>query len=145
MKPTRQFVVTAVAAVALMIVGSSAQGEEKHSTKAPASSGSVLSMARFYGGASARIGDFPGKLVCLRCDIQPGPNAMAQCENKGHLHALSMQEDGMIHPLLPGTESVLKQINSGELHGKQVIVHGKYYPATGLILVDRITPAKTGS
>ncbi len=53
-----------------------------------------------------------------------------------------MDSDGMIHPLLPGTEKVLKEINSGELHGKDVTVHGVYYPATGAILVDHITAAK---
>ena len=80
-------------------------------------------------GAGARIGDYPGKLVCLRCDLKPGPGAMTQCEKAGHHHALAMDSDGMIHPLLPGTEKVLKQINAGEWHGKEVTVHGKYYPA----------------
>jgi hypothetical protein len=56
--------------------------------------------------------------------------------------ALSMDSDGMIHPLLTGTEQVQKQINCGKLHDKEVTVHGKYYPTTGAILVDRIAEKK---
>lgn len=129
------------ATLAVLVVGGSARGDEKHLAPPPPG-GSTLSMAKFYAGASARIGDFPGKLVCLRCDLKGGPDAMAQCEKEGHHHALSMDSDGMIHPLLAGTDKVLKQINSGDLHGKEVTVHGKYYPATGAILVDRISAAK---
>ena len=142
MKRSQRLIGAALAAVALAILSGAAWGEEKHSTAEAPKGGSILSMARFYSGASVRVGDFPGKLVCLRCDLQPAPGAMAQCEKEGHRHALSM--DGMIHPLLAGTEKVLKQINSGELHGKQVTVHGNYYPATGAILVDRIAVAKEG-
>lgn len=129
------------AAVAAIVSAGIARSEEKHSA-APPQGGPTLSMAKFYSGASARIGDYPGKLVCLRCDLKPGPDAMAQCEKEGHHHALSMDSDSMIHPLLAGTDEVLKQINSGELHGKEVTVHGKYYPTTGAILVDRISAAK---
>lgn len=117
------------------------RSEETHSA-APSLGGSTLSMTRFYGGADERIGDFPGKLVCLRCDLKGGPEAMALCEKEGHRHALSMDSDSMVHPLLAGTDKVLKQINSGELHGKEVAVHGTYYPGTGVIFVDRISQAK---
>jgi hypothetical protein len=129
------------AALAVFVTAGIARSEEKHSA-APPQGGSTLSMARFYGGSSARIGDYAGKLVCLRCDLKGGVDAMAQCEKEGHHHALSMDSDSMIHPLLPGTDKVLKKINSGELHGKEVTAHGNYYPATGAILVDRISAAK---
>ncbi len=128
-------------AVVSSVTGARSWGQEKHRA-APSQGGSILSMARFYGGSLGRIGNYPGKLVCLRCDLKPAPGAMAQCEKEGHHHALSMDSDGMIHPLLPGTEEVLKQINSGELHDKEVTVHGKYYPATGAILVDRTSATK---
>ena len=115
--------------------------EGQHAASPPAGGGDIPSMLRFYAGSPAltRTGDFPGKLVCLRCDLKPGPDAMAQCEKEGHRHALSMDRDAMIHPLIAGSEPVLKQINSAELHGKDVVVHGKYYPATGIIFVDRIS------
>ncbi len=143
MKASYKFGGAAIAGAVLLILtsASAARGEQKHVVR-DAPRGSVLSMAKFYSGAIARIGDFPGTLVCLRCDLKGGPAAMSQCEKEGHRHALAMEDDNMIHPLLPGTEKVLKQINSGELHGKQLTVHGKYYAATGAILVDRIAEAK---
>lgn len=133
--------VVAFAAAVVLITTGIALGEEKHSAPPP-QGGSTLPMMKFYGGSSARIGDFPGKLVCLRCDLKGGPEAMQQCEKEGHRHALSMDSDGMIHPLLAGNDKVLKQINSSDLHGKEVTVHGKYYPDSGAIFVDRISAAK---
>jgi|SRR5581483_12078720 len=114
---------------------------DEHTASRPPG-GDTQSMARFYTGVLVKTGDFPGKLVCLRCDLKPGPGAMAQCEKEGHRHALSMDTDSMIHPLLAGNEDVLKQINSGELHDKRVTVHGVYYPATGAIFVDRVSAEK---
>ena len=143
MKRSRMFVGALLAVgVATLISAGVARGEEKHSADAATSEGSTLSMSKFWASETGRTGDFPGRFVCLRCDLKPGPGAMAQCEKEGHRHALSMESDSMIHPLLAGTEQVLKQINSGELHGKQVVVHGKYYPSTGAILADRISEAK---
>jgi hypothetical protein len=130
--------------IAVTFSGRPAWSEEHSASKAEA--GSSASMITSYGGPiSAHLGDFSGKLVCLRCDLKPGPDAMKQCEKEGHHHALSMESDAMIHPLLAGTEAVLREINSGELHGKEVTVHGKYYASTGVILVDRIALAKPHS
>jgi len=104
-----------------------------------------MSMPRFYVSPSdeTKVGDFPGRLVCLRCDLAPRKEgAMKQCAETGHRHALSMDEGAMIHPLLAGTEEALKQINSDQLHNQHVRVHGRYYQSTGAILVDRITLAE---
>ena len=105
--------------------------------------GSVNEMwAQFYSGSIVRAGKFPGKLVCLRCDLKPGPEAMKQCKAEGHRHALSMEDSSMIHPLVPGTAEVLERINSAELHDKEVVVRGKYYPASGVIVAGTIEEKK---
>jgi len=67
---------------------------------------------------------------------------MEQCKKEGHRHALSMDDGSMIHPLLAGNKEVLEQINSDELHGKEVTVRGKYFPSTGWIFVNQVTPAR---
>lgn len=104
--------------------------------------GQTLSMAKFYAGPLERMGTFPGKLVCLRCDLAHSTQRAEQCQKEGHVHALSMDDGSMIHPLLAGTEEALKQINSPQLHGKKVKVDGKHYVMTGAILVSRITVVK---
>jgi hypothetical protein len=95
----------------------------------------------FFTGPQSdiQVGTFPGKLVCLSCDLG-GPGGKEQCGKVGHRHALLAADGSMVHPLIPGTEEVLARINSNELHGKKVKVHGKYYPALGSILVDRVEP-----
>jgi hypothetical protein len=97
--------------------------------------------ARFYAGSTydIKVGTFPGKLVCLSCDLG-SPGAKHQCGAVGHRHALAAEDGAMVHPLIPGTKEVLAQINSDELHGKKVRVHGKYYPALGAILVEQVEP-----
>lgn len=116
-------------------------GEDHSASRVPPGQGTGLSMTNFYAGQAdhTKVGTFPGKLVCLRCDLGNDPDSMKQCAAEGHRHALSMDNGAMIHPLLPGTEEVLVLINSNELHGKNVLVHGNNYPFTGAILVDRIT------
>ncbi|MBI2963425.1 MAG: hypothetical protein HYY35_06700 [Deltaproteobacteria bacterium] len=99
-------------------------------------------MSSFYAGSIVRTGQFRGKLVCLRCDLKPGPEAMKQCEKEGHRHALSMDEGWMIHPLLAGTPEVADRINSADLHGKEVVVFGRYYPSTGVIFAGTIEEKK---
>lgn len=135
-KPLRKTI--AVMALATLAAGHSLSAQETHS--APGGrQGAGAPMAQFYTGPrNAQIGNFSGKLICLRCDIKPGPGAMKECAKEGHRHALSMDGGEMIHPLLAGPKDVLEQINSGELHDKEVVVHGKYYPSTGAILADHI-------
>ncbi len=124
--------------LSLLLATGTVYAAEQHSAE-HGSTGSGSSMVTSYvGPISGRIGDFAGTLVCLRCDIKPAPGAMKECEKAGHRHALSMEGGSMIHPLLAGTKELLDQINSGELHGKKVTVHGKHYRSTDMILVDRV-------
>lgn len=133
----------AMVVAAIVVVATVASSREDHPSADSVSGGSTLSMTRFYGGTiGVRVGTFPGTLVCLRCDLKPGPSAAGECAREGHRHALSMEGDSMIHPLLASDEQILAQINSAALHGQQVSVHGAYYPSTGAILVDRIAAAQ---
>lgn len=127
---------------AVLVGASAAYAADAHSvTPRVPPGGDQMSMSRFYTGPVSRIGTFKGKLMCLRCDLAHAPDGAAQCQKEGHKHALSMDDGSMIHPLLAGTDEMLKRINSSELHDKSVIVTGKYYPSTGAILVSSVTLA----
>jgi hypothetical protein len=104
--------------------------------------GSQLLLSKFYVGPLGHTGTFRGKLVCLRCDLKPSALASQKCAAEGCRHALAIDDDSMIHPLVAGTEETSKRINSSELHGKDVEVHGNYYPSTGMIFVDRVELAQ---
>lgn len=129
-------------AAAVLVGAGAAYAADPHSvTPRVPPGGDQTSMSRFYTGPVSSIGTFKGKLVCLRCDLAHAPDGAAQCQKEGHRHALSMVDGSMIHPLVAGTDEMLKQINSSELHDKNVIVTGKYYPSTGAILVSSVTLA----
>ena len=115
-----------------------AQAEETRAVL-PSPGSSILPMSRFYDGPTERIGNFPGKLICLGCDHDLGRDAAEQCDKEDRPPALAMDSDSMAHALLAGTMEVVKDLSSCDLDGREVTVHGKYYPVTGAILVDRIT------
>ena len=133
---TQALAVATVAVLAFASAGPVPAGETGHQTDRPRE-GSTLSMSQFYTGSMEQTGSFPGKLICLRCDVSPSDHASAACKEDGHRHALSMK-GGMVHPLLPGTEEIAERINSNELHGKEVRVSGKHYPSIGFIFVSSI-------
>src|SRR3972149_7414211 len=98
MMQLKRMLAGSVLAAALVMVASASAvgGEEKHSADDASSEGSTLSMSKFWSSETGRTGVFPGRLVCLRGDLKPGPDAMRQCEKAGHRHALSMDSDSMI-------------------------------------------------
>ncbi|HVO24020.1 MAG TPA: hypothetical protein VMW56_10365 [Candidatus Margulisiibacteriota bacterium] len=101
----------------------------------------ALTDARFYTGSVGNQGVFPGKLICLRCDLRPGDAAKAQCAKDGHRFALEISGDPTIHPLIPGDANALKQLNAAP-HGAEVSVNGTLFPSLGVILVGGVTPNK---
>jgi hypothetical protein len=91
-------------------------------------------LERFYTAAMGDVGIFPGKLVCLGCDL-----GTKKCEDGKHRHALMLE--GRVHPLVPSTQEAAKQINDPKLTGKNVKVSGKYYEDSGMILVSSVEAA----
>lgn len=96
-------------------------------------------MSRYYLGRTVNAGPFSGRLVCLRCDTMPTPENVTFCETNGHRHALAMEGDTMIHPLLFENEKLFARVGSQDWYRKKVKVSGKYYADTGFILVSDIT------
>ena len=143
MKKMKLRLLLVLVVTSLTLGGRTLFAEEEHTvSRLPPPGGQTLAMSKFYSGPLVKIGTFPGKLVCLRCDLAPSPGSAEQCKEEGHKHALSMEDGSMIHPLLASDEKVLEQINSPELHHEQVKVEGKHYVSTGAILAGRITPAE---
>jgi hypothetical protein len=132
----RGFVVIAIlASVAGVRTASAADVDTTGRDSAPTLTG-------FYTGPVGNVGTFRGKLLCLCCDLGQDAEAAKKCDAHGHHSALALDGDAMIHPLLAGTEEVEQQLNSDALHGKEVLVTGKYYPSTGLVFVQNVRVAE---
>ncbi len=96
----------------------------------------ALSGWRFQSGSSQTVGTFSGTLVCMS-DATPSAKA-GSCPQYG----LRIVGKTQVRPLLPGTPEVEKQILSGAMTDKPVLIVGVDIPETGQILVSGVTPQK---
>jgi len=104
---------------------------------------STVSMSRYYSVAPANIGQFPGNLVRLSCDTN-GAHPTEQGQHRSD-YALVLDDENVLHPLVPGTDEVRRELSSAGLQGADVLAHGKYYPSSGVIFVDRLEIRKSGA
>lgn len=95
-------------------------------------------MGLYYLGRQQKTGIFPGRLVCLRCDTMPTPENVDVCKKEGHRHALAMEGDAMMHPLIFTSGDLFTKVNAPDWHRKKVQVWGRYYADTGFIVVGDI-------
>jgi len=118
--------------------------ENDSHTLSPSLPGTPGEMGQYYLGRHYRYAMFPGRLVCLRCDSMPTPENMEVCRKEGHRHALAMEGDAMVHPLIFTSEELFTKINAQGWHRKKVQVWGRYYADTGYIVVGDIQAMDAG-
>lgn len=104
--------------------------------------GAGSKMEQYYLGRHYKNAVFPGRLVCLRCDTMPTPENVEVCRKEGHRHALAMEGDTMVHPLIFTSEDLFTKINAHDWYRQKVQVWGRYYADTGFILVGDIQAAE---
>ena len=85
-------------------------------------------------GASQTVGTYTGTLVCMS-ETTPGAKA-APCAQFG----LRVEGHSKVHPLIPGTPEVEKQIQSAALRDKMVLLVGVQIPETGQIMASGVSP-----
>jgi hypothetical protein len=116
--------------------------EEERHTLSPQPLGGSSEMGQYYIGRQYKHAVFPGRLVCLRCDTMPTPENMEVCRKEGHRHALAMEGDTMVHPLIFTSEDLFTKVNAHDWYRKKVQVWGRYYADTGFIVVGDIQAAE---
>jgi hypothetical protein len=116
--------------------------EEERHTLPPRPLGGSSEMGQYYLGRHYKYAMFPGRLVCLRCDTMPTPENVEVCRKEGHRHALAMEGDTMVHPLIFTSEDLFTKVNAHDWYRKKVQVWGRYYADTGFIVVGDIQAAE---
>jgi hypothetical protein len=132
-----------LAGVVALSVGSRAWGAERALTVVPpaASSSSVV---WFYSSSLVNVGSFPGTFLRLTCESD-GATPEARSHQARQAYAFMLQGDDVLHPLLPGTEEVRRELSSGGLDGANATVYGKYYSSSGVIFVSEIVRTPGGA
>lgn len=126
--------------VGISVYPTLAVDEDSH-TLPPRSLGTSSEMGQYYVGRHYKYAVFPGRLVCLRCDTMPTPENVEVCRKEGHRHALAMEGDTMVHPLIFTNEDLFTKVNAQDWHRKKVQVWGRYYADTGFIVVGDVQAA----
>jgi hypothetical protein len=104
------------------------------------------SLARYSVSSHGEIGRFPGRLVWVACNQLSAPSGIESCTATGYRHALAFNDGASIIAVVPGSEAVRQEITIAEADGDAVILHGKYYPTTGVLFVSWIeTPGVTSA
>lgn len=75
-----------------------------------------------------------GKLVCLGCDLKKAEGARASCKTYGHNHVLKTG-DGLYINFLEN-QYADDFVKGEKYQGKNLVVHGRYYPVALLIDVE---------
>jgi hypothetical protein len=130
--------------MAIGISGSAWAGDRGLLT-GPVTADSTLSLARYYSASIANIGRFPGTLVRLSCEANGGATPTEQSEQPQYDNALVLRGDDVMHPLVPGTDEVRRELSAAALRGAEVIAQGKYYPSTGAIFVSSLMIRNSGA
>lgn len=136
--------------LSLALAGGSATAVEQErgepqSPTVPAPAANLSRMAWFYIGPTGAVGHFPGQLVCYDTELLTTAAGAAACQREGEVYALAFDDGSTIHPLVPGTELVSRQLQSAEFRNEPVVVMGKYYSTTGMILAQKILPGDPDS
>jgi hypothetical protein len=134
-----------LAGMIVLGIGASAWAADDQPLPGTPPADSALSLTRYYTASLANVGQFPGNLVRLSCDADGSANPGAQREQPRHDYALVLQGDDTIHPLLPGTDEVRRELSSANLQGADVLAQGKYYPSTGVIFVNQLVFRNPGT
>jgi len=103
--------------------------------------GTTHDTARFYTGGVGHVGEFPGTIVMLGCDQLKTAGTHHECRRAGE-HPALRTVDGNVYALLPGSRTVLHQIRDEAVDGQRVLVKGRFYQTTGVILVNAMAPAQ---
>jgi hypothetical protein len=123
-----------VALSALLGAGAARAGGPQVWLGEPAAMGDVGDVTQYSAGLGDTTGIFPGKLVCLRCNL-----GKKECDAGQYRHALVFND--VVYPLLVDSEALQKKINDPSLNNKNVKITGTYYPASGVILAVSVAPA----
>ncbi len=102
--------------------------------------GERLTLDQFYTGADAPLGEFPGKLVCLRTDKSFASANAEECTTS-RIYALAIESPPATIPLLAANEKAQQQM--ANLVNRAVVVRGKHYSSIGIIAVGDIETAET--
>ena len=128
-----------------IVISSYAWAGDGRALTAPVTADSTLSLTRYFAASPANVGQFPGTLVRLSCDASRSADPTQQSGQPRHDYALVLEGEDVVHPLVPGTDSVRRELDAAALHGADVLAYGKYYPSTGAIFVSDLEIRKAGT
>jgi hypothetical protein len=136
---SRQFVAAAVGAIAWVAFSSAvgrAEADPDSRAKREAGSSNPQTTIK-YDSTSGQPERFTGEIVCLRADkrLQPAAGA-AECPDDTRVLALRIDDSDALQPLIAVDETIHDKLV--DKIGEHVVVEGKRYEASGMIMASTV-------
>lgn len=133
---SRGSAIPAAMLAALLGAASPAQGDDP--PVAPPG-GETLKMDQHFTGSVGQMGDFPGRLVCLRSRESFTPLSASECASGDRVYALEMKGEKALRPLQAASSEVESQLRA--MLGREVRVMGQFHNETNTVLVSSVRAA----
>lgn len=105
--------------------------------------GEVLEMRDHMSGSVGQMGEFPGRLVCLRSKESFAPLSASECASGDRVYALEMKGEKALRPIQAASPEVETQLR--DMLGRDVRIQGRFHNETNTVIAASVRPADDAS
>lgn len=100
--------------------------------------GEALQMQEHMTGSVGQVGEFPGRVVCLRSKTSFTPLSASECASGDSVYALEMKGDKAMRPIQAASREVETQLR--DMLGRDVRIQGRFHNETNTVIAASVRP-----
>ena len=125
----------AAAAAALLAIATYRTASADDGKVAPPG-GEMLQMNEHVTSSVAQMGDFPGRIVCLRSKESFTPLSASECASGDSVYALEMKGEKTMRPIQAASPEVKAQLH--DMLGRNVRIQGRFHNGTNTVIAGSV-------
>jgi hypothetical protein len=125
----------AAAAAALLAIATYRTASADDGKVAPPG-GEMLQMNEHVTSSVAQMGDFPGRIVCLRSKESFTPLSASECASGDSVYALEMKGEKTMRPIQAASPEVKAQLH--DMLGRNVRIQGRFHNETNTVIAGLV-------
>ena len=127
----------AAAAAALLAIATYRTASADDGKVAPPG-GEMLQMNEHVTSSVAQMGDFPGRIVCLRSKESFTPLSASECASGDSVYVLEMKGEKTMRPIQAASPEVKAQLH--DMLGRNVRIQGRFHNETNTVIAGSVRP-----